>query len=81
MNNNPYGDIKKSVCIYIYIYWAFFLGFWGSFSVFCQLLWVSFWCFLCIFPVYQGASLRFFNKSFLTYQKKVYIYFFMNKVF
>jgi len=25
---------------------------------------------LCILPVYQGALLRFFNKSFLTYQKK-----------
>jgi hypothetical protein len=53
-------------------YWAFFLGFWGSFSVFCQLLRVSFWCFLCILLVYQEAPLRFFNKSFLTYQKKDY---------
>jgi len=42
----------------------------GSFFVFCQLLRISFWCFLCILPVYQGVPLRFFNKSFLTYQKK-----------
>jgi hypothetical protein len=54
----------------LWVVWAFFLGFWGHFFVFCQLLRVSFWCFLCILPVYQGAPLRFFNKYFLTYRKK-----------
>jgi hypothetical protein len=47
-----------------------FLGPGVSFFVFSQLLQVSFWCFLYRLPVYQGAPLRFFNKSFLTYQKK-----------
>jgi hypothetical protein len=49
------------------------LGFEGFRSVrvflrfsFCGLVWL----FLCILPVYLGASYAFFNKTFITYQKK-----------
>jgi len=77
-----YGCVLWWVVGYLSGFWVFFrvwLGsfvgcfgrsFLGSFYILCQLLQVSFWCFLCILHVYQGAPLRFFNKSFLTYQKK-----------
>jgi len=53
-----------------WVVWLFFLGFWGFFCWFCWLLRVSFGCFWRILPVYLGAPLRFFNKSFITYKKK-----------
>jgi hypothetical protein len=64
------GFFSCLVGLFCGLFWAFFLEFLGSFFVFYQLLRVSFWCFLFILPVYQGAPLPFFNKYFLTYQKK-----------
>jgi hypothetical protein len=77
MNNNPYGDIKKSVCIYIYIYIG--LSFLGSgvlfpFSVSCCGLAFGVSCvyFLCT----KGRLYAFLISLFLPIKKK-YIYIFL----